>query len=57
MGCATLGQPDKLGRHLHQAFDKMALCAPIRYAETPRHRRQLHGAACPLLLLPARNLL
>ncbi len=47
-GLCALGQPNKLGRHLHQAFDKMALCAsdPLCAEYDPGTGDRLHGAAC-----------
>lgn len=47
-GLCALGQPAKLGRHLHQALDKMALCAsdPLCAEHDPGSGDKLHGAAC-----------
>jgi hypothetical protein len=47
-GLCALGQPNKLGRHLHQAFDKMGLCAsdPLCAEYDPGSGDNLHGAAC-----------
>jgi hypothetical protein len=47
-GLCALGEANKLGRHLHQAFDKMALCAsdPLCAEHDPSSGDKLHGAAC-----------
>jgi hypothetical protein len=47
-GLCALGQPNKLGRHLHQAFERMALCAsdPLCAEHDPGGGDKLHGAAC-----------
>ncbi len=47
-GLCALGMPNKLGRHLHQAFDRMALCAsdPLCAEHDPGSGDKLHGAAC-----------
>jgi len=47
-GLCALGQPNKLGRHLHQALDKIALCAsdPLCAEHDPGSGDKLHGAAC-----------
>jgi hypothetical protein len=47
-GLCALGQPNRLGRHLHQALDKMALCAsdPLCAEHDPGSGDKLHGAAC-----------
>ena len=47
-GLCALGEPNKLGRHLHQAFDKMSLCAsdPLCAEHDPGNGDKLHGAAC-----------
>ena len=47
-GLCALGEPKKLGRHLHQAFDKMWLCAsdPLCAEHHPGNGDTLHGAAC-----------
>lgn len=47
-GLSALGEPNKLGRHLHQALDKMALCAsdPLCAEHDPSSGDKLHGAAC-----------
>ncbi len=48
-GLCALGEPDKLGRHIRRALDKMGLCAsdPL-CAEHPVGGRgeKLHGASC-----------
>jgi hypothetical protein len=47
-GLCALGQPNKLSRHLHQALDKMGLCAsdPLCAEHDPGSGDKLHGAAC-----------
>jgi len=47
-GLCALGEPNKLGRHLHQAMEKMALCAsdPLCAEHDPGNGDKLHGAAC-----------
>lgn len=47
-GLCALGHPTKLGRHLHQALDKMGLCAsdPLCAEHDAGSGDKLHGAAC-----------
>lgn len=47
-GLCALGEPDKLGRHLRRALDKMSLCAsdPLCAEHTVGSGEKLHGAAC-----------
>ena len=47
-GLCSLGQPTRLGRHLEQALDRVALCAsdPLCAEHWPAPDGTLHGAAC-----------
>jgi hypothetical protein len=47
-GLCALGEPVKLNRHLHQALDKISLCAsdPLCAEHDPGSGDKLHGAAC-----------
>jgi len=47
-GLCALGEPDKLGRHIRQALDKMSLCAsdPLCSDHLVGRDDKLHGAAC-----------
>jgi hypothetical protein len=47
-GLCALGEPDKLGRHIRRALNKMLLCAsdPLCSEHTVRSEEKLHGAAC-----------
>lgn len=47
-GLCALGEPDKLGRHIRRALDKMSLCAsdPLCSEHTVGSGEKLHGAAC-----------
>lgn len=47
-GLCALGEPDKLGRHLCRALDKMSLCAsdPLCAEHAVGGGEKLHGAAC-----------
>lgn len=47
-GLCALGDPDKLGRHIRQALEKMSLCAsdPLCAEHTVGSGEKLHGAAC-----------
>lgn len=55
-GLVSLGKPNTLGRHLHQALESMKLCAsdPLCAEHRPsRDSLALHGAAChACLFLP-----
>jgi hypothetical protein len=47
-GLCALGEPDKLGRHIRRALDKMGLCAsdPLCSEHTVGSNEKLHGASC-----------
>lgn len=47
-GLCALGEPDKLGRHIRRALDKMSLCAsdPLCSEHLVGSGDKLHGAAC-----------
>jgi hypothetical protein len=47
-GLCSLGRPDRLGRHLEQALERIALCAsdPLCAEHLPVPDGTLHGAAC-----------
>ena len=47
-GLCALGEPDKLGRHIRRALDKMSLCAsdPLCSEHTVGSDEKLHGASC-----------
>jgi hypothetical protein len=47
-GLCALGEPDKLGRHIRRALEKMSLCAsdPLCSEHTVGDGEKLHGAAC-----------
>jgi MrfA Zn-binding domain len=47
-GLCALGEPDKLGRHVRRALDKMSLCAsdPLCSEHLVGSGEQLHGASC-----------
>jgi hypothetical protein len=47
-GLCALGEPDKLGRHIRRALDKMRLCAsdPLCSEYTVGSGEKLHGASC-----------
>ena len=47
-GLCALGEPDKLGRHIRRALEKMSLCAsdPLCSEHTVLSSDKLHGAAC-----------
>jgi hypothetical protein len=47
-GLCALGEPDKLGRHVRRALDKMSLCAsdPLCSEHTVGGSEKLHGASC-----------
>lgn len=47
-GLCALGQPQRLGRHLEQALERMRLCAsdPLCSEHNPAADLTLHGAAC-----------
>ncbi len=47
-GLCSLGAPDKLGRHIQRAMEKMSLCAsdPLCSEHTIGSDEKLHGAAC-----------
>jgi hypothetical protein len=47
-GLCALGEPDKLGRHIRRALDKMSLCAsdPLCSEHRVGRGEKLHGASC-----------
>jgi hypothetical protein len=47
-GLCALGEPDKLGRHIRRALEKMRLCAsdPLCSEHTIGSNDTLHGASC-----------
>jgi hypothetical protein len=47
-GLCALGEPDKLGRHIRRALDKMSLCAsdPLCSEHLVGGGEKLHGASC-----------
>jgi hypothetical protein len=47
-GLCSLGEPDKLGRHIKRAFEKVSLCAsdPLCSEHKAGSSEKLHGAAC-----------
>lgn len=47
-GLCALGEPDKLGRHIRRALEKMSLCAsdPLCSEHTVGSSEKLHGASC-----------
>lgn len=47
-GLCALGEPDKLGRHIRRALEKMRLCAsdPLCAEREVGEHETLHGAAC-----------
>ena len=47
-GLCALGEPDKLGRHIRRALNKMSLCAsdPLCSEHTVGSGEKLHGASC-----------
>ena len=47
-GLCALGEPDKLGRHIRRALDKMSLCAsdPLCSEHMVSGGEKLHGASC-----------
>jgi hypothetical protein len=47
-GLCALGEPDKLGRHIRRALDKLSLCAsdPLCSEHTVGSGEKLHGASC-----------
>jgi hypothetical protein len=47
-GLCGLGEPDKLGRHIRRALEKMSLCAsdPLCSEHTIGSHDTLHGASC-----------
>lgn len=47
-GLCALGEPDKLGRHIRRALEKMSLCAsdPLCSEYTVGSGEKLHGASC-----------
>mgnify|MGYP005857266637 CR=1 FL=1 len=47
-GLCALGEPDKLGRHIRRALEKMSLCAsdPLCSEHTVGDGDKLHGASC-----------
>lgn len=47
-GLCALGEPDKLGRHIRRALEKMSLCAsdPLCSEHTVGSGEKLHGASC-----------
>lgn len=47
-GLCALGEPDKLGRHIRGALEKMSLCAsdPLCSEHTVGNGEKLHGASC-----------
>ncbi len=47
-GLCALGEPDKLGRHIRRALDKMSLCAsdPLCAEHAVDGGDKLHGASC-----------
>jgi len=47
-GLCALGAPDKLGRHIRRALDKMSLCAsdPLCSEHVVGNGDKLHGASC-----------
>lgn len=47
-GLCALGDPDKLGRHLRRALEKISLCAsdPLCSEHAVGENDKLHGAAC-----------
>jgi len=47
-GLCALGEPDKLGRHIRRALDKVSLCAsdPLCSEHTVGSGEKLHGASC-----------
>ncbi len=47
-GLSALGEPDKLGRHIRRALDKMSLCAsdPLCSEHLVGRGEKLHGASC-----------
>lgn len=47
-GLCALGEPDKLGRHIHRALEKMGLCAsdPLCSEHPVGSGEKLHGASC-----------
>ena len=47
-GLCALGEPDKLGRHVRRALDRMSLCAsdPLCSEHRVGDGEELHGASC-----------
>lgn len=47
-GLCALGEPDKLGRHIRRALEKMSLCAsdPLCSEHSVGNNDKLHGASC-----------
>lgn len=47
-GLCALGEPDKLGRHIRRALEKVALCAsdPLCSEHPVGGGEKLHGASC-----------
>ncbi len=47
-GLCALGEPEKLGRHIRRALEKMSLCAsdPLCSEHTVTSGEKLHGASC-----------
>jgi hypothetical protein len=47
-GLSALGEPDKLGRHIRRALERMSLCAsdPLCSEHTVEAGEKLHGASC-----------
>ena len=47
-GLCALGEPDKLGRHIRRALEKMSLCAsdPLCSEHVIGSGEKLHGASC-----------
>ncbi len=47
-GLCTLGEPDKLGRHIRRALEKISLCAsdPLCSEHSVGNGEKLHGASC-----------
>jgi hypothetical protein len=47
-GLCALGEPDKLGRHIRRALEKMSLCAsdPLCSEHLVENGETLHGASC-----------
>lgn len=47
-GLCSLGEPEKLGRHIRRALEKMSLCAsdPLCSEHSVKSGEKLHGASC-----------